>query len=151
MLSVEAHGHLLTASLPVNTSVITRLILIIGVAEFSIIYTLTKLYVGLTNGLTVSIVLETLFTIPLVISLMVLEIWLLFEMEGENLFPSTLYMKISKTIIIYIVLSVTVIAPVWGSYFFALLVPGGLCKTLIPLTLSLIILIVSTRLFIRLK
>jgi hypothetical protein len=151
MLSVEAHGHLLTISLPVNTSVITRSILIIGVDEYLIIYTLTMLYAGLTNGLTVSIVLETLFTIPLVISLMMLEIWLLFKMEGENLFTGTFYMKISKTIIIYIVLSVTVIAPVWGSYFFALLVLGGLYKTLIPLTLSLIILIVSTRLFLRVK
>ncbi|MFZ8792035.1 MAG: hypothetical protein ACO2OS_07210 [Thermosphaera aggregans] len=151
MLSVEAHGHLLTVSLPVNTSEIHRSILIIGVAEYSIIYTLTLLYAGVTNGLTVSIVLETLFTIPLVISLMMLEIWLLFKMEGENLFTGSFYMKISKTIIIYIILSVTVIAPVWGSYFFALLVLGGLYKTLIPLTLSLIILIVSTRLFLRVK
>jgi len=67
------------------------------------------------------------------------------------LFTGTFYMKISKTVIIYIVLSVTVIAPVWGSYFFALLVLDGLYKTLIPLTLSLIILIVSTRLFLKCK
>jgi len=64
MLSVEAHGHLLTVSLPVNTSVITRSILITGVAEYSTIYTLTLLYAGLTNGLAVSIVLEAMSRYP---------------------------------------------------------------------------------------
>ncbi|QOR94171.1 hypothetical protein IMZ38_05955 [Thermosphaera chiliense] len=150
-LSVEAHGHSLTVTLPVKTTVLTRSILVVGLIEYLAIYIALLGYAAAANVLTVSTILESWFTIPLVASLIMLEIWILFKLEGENLFTGTFYMKISKTIIAYLILSIAVVVPVWASYYYALLFMSEADKVLIPSIISLLILFVSARLFVKIR
>jgi len=151
MLSVEAHGHSLTACLPVKTSKLTRSILLIGLLEYLAIYIMVLGYAATVNAFTLSTILESWFTIPLVASLIMLEIWILFKLEGDNLFTGTFYMKISKTILIYLILSIAVVLPVWASYYFALLFMSKTNRVLIPSLITLLILFVSSRLFIKIN
>lgn len=147
VLGIEAHGRSFTRTLPVSNKAIGEAVVLLGVAEATLIYLGFAVFCAVFYRQALKLALSMWFTVPLVASAIMVEIIFLFLVEGENVFTGSFYTKLSKTTLIYILLYFTTVLPTWVAYYVPVIAGWPEYSHLLAGGVSIVQLIVSAYIF----
>ncbi|MEM2078453.1 MAG: hypothetical protein QXH45_04220 [Thermosphaera sp.] len=150
-MSVEAFGHEYMRTLPLTLRTIFKTLAIMGILEYFFTYLSYFVLISARISRVSLEVLNTVFTLLHVPGLILLELWLLFKLEGERVFTGSFYMKLSRTIFVYIVAYLLLFIPVWSSYYLASMFLDETMFYFAPIAFSVGILIVAATEYSRIK
>ncbi|MEM1906620.1 MAG: hypothetical protein QW562_02075 [Thermosphaera sp.] len=151
ILNVEAFGHEYMRTLPLTLRTIFKTLAIMGILKYFFTYLSYFVLISARISRVSLEVLNIVFTLLHVPGLILLELWLLFKLEGERVFIGSFYMKLSRTILVYILAYLLLFIPVWLSYYLASMFLDETMFYFAPIAFSVGILIVAATVYSRIK